>query len=56
MTVDGSIEADLAGAYTLIPTATIAGVDWTLVTDLDADDSMAAIACKWMDENINGNG
>jgi type IV pilus assembly protein PilA len=56
MTVDDSIEADLAGEYTLIPTVTIAGVDWTLATDLDAADPMAAIACKWMNENINGNG
>ncbi|MGK0404861.1 MAG: type IV pilus assembly protein PilA [Oleispira sp.] len=56
MTVDDSIDADIAGTYTLIPTATIAGVDWTLVTNLDAADPMAAIACKWMDENINGNG
>lgn len=53
LTVDGSIDADLAGTYTLAPTVGTNGVDWKLFTDVDAADPMGAVACKWMFENIN---
>jgi prepilin-type N-terminal cleavage/methylation domain-containing protein len=51
--VNANIDADLEGEYTLAPTVGPNGVDWKVFTDLDADNAMAAVACKWMFENLN---
>lgn len=53
LTVDGSIDANLLGTYTLAPEVGVNGVDWKLFTTVDAATPMGGVACKWMFENIN---
>jgi prepilin-type N-terminal cleavage/methylation domain-containing protein len=59
---DQLIDASLAGiVLTLTPIVTGGGVDWLLNTDLTgtagtAGGEMATLACKWMHENVNGQG
>lgn len=51
--VNTNIDEDLEGTYTLAPTVGANGVDWKIFTNLNAENPMAAVACKWMFENIN---
>ena len=53
MTVDTSIDEDLAGTYTLTPVEQVNGMDWALTTNVSAATDFGGIGCKWMHENIN---
>jgi type IV pilus assembly protein PilA len=61
-TSDELIDTSLAGiVLTLTPEATGGGVNWLLNTNLSgaagtAGGEMATLACKWMHENVNGQG
>jgi prepilin-type N-terminal cleavage/methylation domain-containing protein len=58
---DELIDSTLADVVmTLHPNVTGSGIDWILVTDLagepGTDDEMEVLACKWLHENVNGQG
>ena len=60
-TADDLIDADLAGVVmNLHPNVTGSGIQWILATDLGGipgtDPEMEVLACKWLHENVNGQG
>jgi type IV pilus assembly protein PilA len=56
MTVDASIDPDLAGTYTLTPVVQPNGLDWALSTNIAATTDFGGIGCKWLHENVNQEG
>jgi prepilin-type N-terminal cleavage/methylation domain-containing protein len=56
LTVDGSIDPGLSGTYTLAPIVQANGLRWILGTNVDETTAFGGIGCKWMHENINGQG